>query len=54
MDTLISKQTKMRVRIAEEPEDCVILGAGRAVQWIDSVKMDAGKENGNVPLTAYY
>ena len=54
LDTLISKQTKMRVRIAEEPEDCVILGAGRAVQWIDSVKMDAGKENGNVPLTAYY
>ena len=44
----------MRVRIAEEPEDCVILGAGRAVQWIDSVKMDAGKENGNVPLTTYY
>lgn len=54
LDTLISKQTKMRVRIADEPEDCVILGAGRAVQWIDSVKMDAGKENGNVPLTAYY
>ena len=54
LDTLISKQTKMRVRIAEEPEDCVILGAGRAVQWIDSVKMDAGKEHGNVPLTAYY
>lgn len=54
LDTLISKQTKMRVRIAEESEDCVILGAGRAVQWIDSVKMDAGKENGNVPLTAYY
>ena len=54
LDTLISKQTKMRVRIAEEPEDCVILGAGRAVQWIDSVKMDAGKENGNVPLTTYY
>ena len=54
LDTLISKQTKMRVRIAEEPEDCVILGAGRAVQWIDSVKMDAGKESGNVPLTAYY
>ena len=54
LDTLISKQTKMRVRIAEEPEDCVILGAGCAVQWIDSVKMDAGKENGNVPLTAYY
>ena len=54
LDTLISKQTKMRVRIAEEPEDCVILGAGRAVRWIDSVKMDAGKENGNVPLTAYY
>ena len=54
LDTLISKQTKMRVRIAEEPEDCVILGAGRAVQWIDSVKMGAGKENGNVPLTAYY
>lgn len=54
LDTLISKQTKMRVRIAEEPEDCVILGAGRVVQWIDSVKMDAGKENGNVPLTAYY
>ena len=34
------------------PKRCLL--CGRAVQWIDSVKMDAGKENGNVPLTAYY
>ena len=54
LESLGTNNRKMRVRIAEEPEDCVILGAGRAVQWIDSVKMDAGKENGNVPLTAYY
>lgn len=34
---------KMRVRIAEEPEDCVILGAGRAVQWIDGVEDGRGQ-----------
>ena len=40
LDTaFISKKEGVRTN----RRDCVILGAGRAVQWIDSVKMDAGR-----------
>ncbi len=38
IDQLISKKTKMPVRIADNPQDCVALGAGKAIKFIDNVE----------------
>ncbi len=47
--TLLSKKTKIPVVTIENPEDCVVLGAGKAIKYID--KMDGhGRMN---PLVAY-
>ena len=51
-DTLISKKTKMPVFVPEEPQNCVAIGAGKAIQFIDDM------ENRNYgilnPLSAVY
>ncbi|MBW7573444.1 rod shape-determining protein [Caproiciproducens faecalis] len=38
MDTLISKKAKMPVKIAEDSQICVALGAGKAIQFIDDIQ----------------
>ncbi len=40
-DKLISKKTKMPVRIAEEPEMCVARGAGLAIKYIEDIESKA-------------
>ncbi|NLJ30659.1 MAG: rod shape-determining protein [Clostridiales bacterium] len=52
LDTLISKKVKMPVRIAEDPDICVALGAGKAIKFIDDIENKAyGVLN---PLSAAY
>ena len=42
----------MPIRLAETPEDCVALGAGKAIRFIDEMdKKDFGMLN---PLSATY
>ncbi|TDT61196.1 rod shape-determining protein [Fonticella tunisiensis] len=41
LDKLINKETHMPVNIAENPLDCVVLGAGKALDYFD--KLDSGK-----------
>lgn len=49
---LLSRKAKMPIRIAENPEDCVALGAGKAIPFIDEMdKNDYGTLN---PLSAAY
>ncbi len=48
--TLLSKKTKIPVITTDDPADCVVLGAGRAIKYID--KMDGGTGRMN-PLVAY-
>ena len=51
-DKLISKKTKMPVRIAEEPDMCVARGAGLAIKYIEDIESKAyGVLN---PLSAAY
>ncbi len=51
-DMLISKKAKMPVHIASEPQICVALGAGKAIQFIDDME---NKEYGVLnPLSAAY
>ena len=51
-DKLISKKTKMPVRIAEEPDRCVARGAGLAIKYIEDIESKAyGVLN---PLSAAY
>jgi rod shape-determining protein MreB and related proteins len=38
LDRLINKQTGMSVNVAEEPLDCVVLGAGKALEDFDTLK----------------
>lgn len=40
-DKLISKKTKMPVRIAEEPDMCVARGAGLAIKYIEDIESKA-------------
>lgn len=49
--TLLSKKTKIPVITVEDPEDCVVLGAGKAIKFID--KMDGGSTGRMNPLVAY-
>ena len=37
LDQLLSKKTRMPVRVADNPQDCVALGAGKAIRFIDDV-----------------
>ena len=51
-DRLISLKTKIRVRVAEDPQNCVVLGAGKATAFIDDIENKAyGILN---PLSAAY
>lgn len=38
IDQLLSKRTKMPVRVADDPQHCVALGAGKSIKFIDSVE----------------
>ncbi|MBM7613578.1 rod shape-determining protein [Alkaliphilus hydrothermalis] len=38
LDKLVRKETGMPVRIAEEPLDCVVLGTGKTIEEIDTLK----------------
>lgn len=49
--TLLSKKTKIPVVTHESPGDCVVLGAGKAIKYIDKIDRTYGKMN---PLVAYY
>ena len=51
-DTLISKKTRLPVRVAEEPDTCVVLGAGKALKFVDDLD-DQGLGAMN-PLSAEY
>lgn len=46
--TLLSKKTKVPVITFEKPEDCVVLGAGKAIKFIDKID-SAGKTNPLIP-----
>lgn len=51
LSTLLSKKTKIPVVTFDNPENCVVLGAGRAIKYID--KMD-GRSHGKMnPLVSY-
>ena len=50
--TLMEKKTKIAVHVAEEPENCVANGAGKAIRYIDDME---NKEYGVLnPLSAAY
>lgn len=52
LDSLISKKTKMPVHIAPDAQNCVAIGAGKAIQYIDDMENKAyGVLN---PLSAAY
>ncbi len=48
--TLLSKKTKIPVVTFENPQDCVVLGAGKAIKYIDKIDNRNHKTN---PLVAY-
>ncbi len=52
LGALLAKKTKMKVSIPEEPQNCVVLGAGKAIQYIDDME---NKNYGVLnPLSAAY
>lgn len=52
IDTLIRIATELKVSIAENPSDCVVLGCGQAIKYIDLLnKSDRGGIN---PITDHY
>lgn len=51
-DNLIAKKTKLPVHVAENPDHCVVLGAGKGLEYID--KMDQKGEGMLNPLLAEY
>ena len=52
LSTLLSKKTKIPVVTFENPENCVVLGAGKAIKYIDKID---GRTHGKMnPLVAYY
>lgn len=51
LSILLSKKTKVPVVVPDSPEDCVVLGAGRAIKYID--KIDGGTHGKMNPLVAY-
>lgn len=44
-DKLISKKTRLDVHVAENPQDCVVLGTGKAIKYIDDVTGTYGITN---------
>ena len=40
LDVLIARETNMPVHIAESPLDCVVLGAGKALEDFDKISRD--------------
>ena len=51
-DTLVSKKTKMSVSVPEDPQNCVVQGAGKAIAFIDDME---NKNYGILnPLSAAY
>ncbi|MCI9552575.1 MAG: rod shape-determining protein [Acutalibacter sp.] len=48
LSTLLSKKTKIPVVSFDSPENCVVIGAGRAIKYID--KMDRGEHGRINPL----
>ncbi len=44
-DMLISKKTRLDVHVAENPQDCVVLGCGKALKYIDDVTGTYGITN---------
>jgi len=44
-DKLISKKTRLDVYVAENPQDCVVLGTGKALKYIDDVTGTYGITN---------
>ena len=40
LDVLINKETNMPVHIAEAPLDCLVLGAGKALEDFDKISRD--------------
>ncbi len=51
LSTLLSKKTKIPVVVVENPQDCVVLGAGKAIKYID--KIDGGTKGRMNPLVEY-
>lgn len=51
--TLLSKKTKIPVNVSEDPENCVVRGAGQAIRYIDKID-NAGSTAKMNPLVAYY
>lgn len=52
LSTLLSKKTKIPVVTFENPENCVVLGAGKAIRYVD--KIDSKSKGRINPLVAYY
>ena len=51
-DTLLHKETRVPVMVPEEPENCVVVGAGKATRFIDDME---NKQYGILnPLSAAY
>lgn len=53
-DRLIADNTDIKVTVAEHPEDCVIIGCGRAINYIAEVERNAKMKNDINPLMAAY
>ena len=51
-DKMIEEALEIKIRTAENPEDCVILGCGRAIDYISEVERNA--KNDFNPLMAAY
>lgn len=51
---LISENVEIKVEIASEPEDCVIEGCGKAINYIAEVERNAKMKNDINPLMAAY
>ncbi|MDD6225236.1 MAG: rod shape-determining protein [bacterium] len=49
---LIAKSTNIKVRVAENPQDCVIKGCAKAVGYINSMEKSSGRETS--PLVKVY
>jgi len=45
LDKLISKKTRLNVHVAENPQDCVVLGTGKTLKYIDDVTGTYGITN---------
>ncbi|MEE3427816.1 MAG: rod shape-determining protein [Ruminococcus sp.] len=51
---LIADSTEIKVTVADSPEDCVIIGCGKAINYIAEVERNAKMKNDINPLMAAY